>query len=192
MTDIVERLRRKVFRGPTMEASHTKTVEWLAADEIERLRALVDQCHHHEHQLQAINAEVDKLRADSEGYLSLAASYKSDLDEHTATIKRLRDQMWRNNAELTGFTPTRLLMRQLFEDQDTTLTLDIGYFGDGVDDSVNVGPNPGFSSDCLVLAFREGSQHGFSRADAPHVRQLIQAMLGWLDYIEARQKEERG
>lgn len=39
MTDIVERLRRKVFHGPTMEASHTKTVEWQAADEIERLRA---------------------------------------------------------------------------------------------------------------------------------------------------------
>jgi len=39
MSDIVERLRRKVFHGPTMEASHTKTVEWQAADEIERLRA---------------------------------------------------------------------------------------------------------------------------------------------------------
>jgi len=36
--DIVERLRRKVFSGPTMEASHTKTVEWQAAEEIERLR----------------------------------------------------------------------------------------------------------------------------------------------------------
>jgi hypothetical protein len=42
MTDIVERLRRKVFRGPTMEASHTKTVEWEAADEIERLRKKCD------------------------------------------------------------------------------------------------------------------------------------------------------
>ncbi len=39
MSDIVERLRRKVFRGPTMGATHTKTVEWEAADEIERLRA---------------------------------------------------------------------------------------------------------------------------------------------------------
>lgn len=38
MTDIVERLRRRAFRGPTMEAAHTKTVEWGAADEIERLR----------------------------------------------------------------------------------------------------------------------------------------------------------
>ena len=38
MDDIVERLRKKVFHGPTMQASHTKTVEWLAADEIDRLR----------------------------------------------------------------------------------------------------------------------------------------------------------
>lgn len=37
MTDIVERLRRKVFHGPTMEAVHTKTLEWEAAAEIERL-----------------------------------------------------------------------------------------------------------------------------------------------------------
>lgn len=63
-----------------------------AADEIERLRAMVDRCNHHEHQLQVINAEVDKLRADSERYLSLAASYKSDLEEHTATIRRLRER----------------------------------------------------------------------------------------------------
>ncbi len=38
MSDIVERLRRKVSHGPTMEAVHTKAVEWQAADEIERLR----------------------------------------------------------------------------------------------------------------------------------------------------------
>jgi hypothetical protein len=39
VTDIVERLQRKVFRGPTMEAVHIKTLEWEAADEIARLRA---------------------------------------------------------------------------------------------------------------------------------------------------------
>lgn len=39
MSDIVERLRRKVFRGPTMEAVHTKTLEWEAADTITRLTA---------------------------------------------------------------------------------------------------------------------------------------------------------
>jgi len=39
MSDIVERLQRKVFRGPTMEAVHTKTLEWEAADIITRLTA---------------------------------------------------------------------------------------------------------------------------------------------------------
>jgi len=41
MSDIVERLQRKVFRGPTMEAVHTKTLEWEAADTIIRLTAEV-------------------------------------------------------------------------------------------------------------------------------------------------------
>ena len=37
--DIVERLRRRVDHRIDMEASHTKTLEWEAAAEIERLRA---------------------------------------------------------------------------------------------------------------------------------------------------------
>jgi len=41
MSKIVERLRRKVFHGPTMEASHTKTLEWEAADRITALEAVV-------------------------------------------------------------------------------------------------------------------------------------------------------
>lgn len=83
-------------------------------------------------------------------------------------------------------TPTRALMRQLFETQDTTLTLDIGCFGDGADDSVSVGPNPGFSKHTFVMSFASGSnQHGFTPDDAAHVRQLIQALLGWLDFVES-------
>lgn len=39
MTDIVEKLRRRVDHRIDMEASHTKTLEWQAADEIESLRA---------------------------------------------------------------------------------------------------------------------------------------------------------
>lgn len=38
MADIVERLRRKVFKNPQVGAPHERTVEWQAADEIERLR----------------------------------------------------------------------------------------------------------------------------------------------------------
>lgn len=41
LADLVERLRDKAFKrcGPTMEAVHTKTDEWLAADAIEELMA---------------------------------------------------------------------------------------------------------------------------------------------------------
>lgn len=38
MTDIVERLRKRVDHRIDMAASHTKTIEWEAADEIDRLR----------------------------------------------------------------------------------------------------------------------------------------------------------
>jgi hypothetical protein len=34
-----------------------------AADEIERLRNMVDQCDHHEHSLQEAQAEIERLRA---------------------------------------------------------------------------------------------------------------------------------
>lgn len=39
--DLVEELRDRAFRmcGPTMEAIHTKSAYWRAADEIERLKA---------------------------------------------------------------------------------------------------------------------------------------------------------
>lgn len=42
MTDIVDQLRKKAMRGVTMEAAHTRTLEWKAADEIERLQGLVN------------------------------------------------------------------------------------------------------------------------------------------------------
>jgi hypothetical protein len=39
MSDLVERLRDKAFRGPTMEAVHLHTLEWQAADRITALEA---------------------------------------------------------------------------------------------------------------------------------------------------------
>ena len=39
MSDLVERLRKKVERFITMEATHTKTLEWEAADRIAQLEA---------------------------------------------------------------------------------------------------------------------------------------------------------
>lgn len=139
---------------------------------------------------------VDRLRERSGEYDEYA--WHSDIELEAADeIERLRDQvrrMSRNGADLTAFTPTRLLVRQLFEDQDGSMALGIGPFGDGsADDNVTVGPHPGFSSDCFVMSFAAGSnQHGFSPSDAQAARYLIQAVLGWLDYVEARQREEQG
>ena len=50
MTDIdiakikeaAEKLRRKVFFGPTMEAAHTKTTEWIAADYLDGIIARLE------------------------------------------------------------------------------------------------------------------------------------------------------
>lgn len=42
MSDLVERLRKKVERFITMEATHTKTLEWEAAARIEQLEAALD------------------------------------------------------------------------------------------------------------------------------------------------------
>ena len=64
MTDIVERLRRKVFRGPTMEAGHTRTVEWQAADEIERLRKDLSLAVFADNEYwQVLEKENERLRA---------------------------------------------------------------------------------------------------------------------------------
>ena len=89
--------------------------------------------------------------------------------------------------DLGGISATRLLMRQLFEQRDKFLTLDIGPFGDGSDsDNVQVGPNMGFSDGSLVMSFDAGSnQHCFNTEDAQAVRNLIEAMLGWLDWVDS-------
>lgn len=89
-------------------------------------------------------------------------------------------------VDLGGISATRLLMRRLFEEQDKFLTLDIGPFGDGSDsDNVQVGPNMGFTTGSFVLSFDAGSnQHCFTPEDAQAVRNLIEAMQGWLDWVE--------
>lgn len=38
---LIEKLRKKVFHGPTMEAAHTQTIEWQAADELEAQLELI-------------------------------------------------------------------------------------------------------------------------------------------------------
>ena len=40
--EAAEKLRRKVFFGPTMEAAHTKTTEWIAADYLDGIIARLE------------------------------------------------------------------------------------------------------------------------------------------------------
>jgi len=90
-------------------------------------------------------------------------------------------------ADLGGVSATRLLMRRLFEDQEKFLTLDVGPFGEGEDsDNVQIGPNLGFNSGTFVMSFDAGSnQHAFEPGDADAVRQIIEAMQGWLDWVDS-------
>jgi len=66
VTDIVDALRNGLC-GPNTGCMSIKTCicDLLGdvADEIERLRNMVDQCDHHEHSLQEAHAEIERLRA---------------------------------------------------------------------------------------------------------------------------------
>jgi hypothetical protein len=66
MTDIVTRMKEAVC-PPNTGCMSVKTCicDLLgdAADEIECLRNMVDQCDHHEHSLQEAHAEIERLRA---------------------------------------------------------------------------------------------------------------------------------
>ena len=69
MTDIVNTLRGGFCEPNTGCMSIKKCVCDVldeAADEIERLRNLVDQCDHHEHSLQEAHARIAELEAQNE------------------------------------------------------------------------------------------------------------------------------
>lgn len=58
MTDIVERSREN---APMGETAVIRNLMYHAADEIEQLRDLVDQCDHHEHSLQEAHERLAAL-----------------------------------------------------------------------------------------------------------------------------------
>jgi phage shock protein A len=60
MSDIVERLNE--YAEGQWHPEDVSDLITDAADEIERLRNLVDQCDHHEHSLQEARAEIERLR----------------------------------------------------------------------------------------------------------------------------------
>ena len=103
MTDIVNTLRGGFCEPNTGCMSIKKCVCDVldeAADEIERLRNLVDQCDHHEHSLQEAQARIveledtyDRMR---DQLLSEKFSLEHDLDTADVEIERLRtdNDLW--------------------------------------------------------------------------------------------------
>ena len=58
-----------------------------AADEIERLRNLVDQCDHHEHSLQEAHAEIERLRTDNDQWNGRLSYAHAEIERLTACLK---------------------------------------------------------------------------------------------------------
>lgn len=83
---------------------------------------------------------------------------------------------------------TQMLVRAFYEQSISNMTLEVtGWGEEGADcESVKIGPHPGFSNDCLVLTFSsQCNQHGFVPRDAPEVRLIIEALQGWLDWVDS-------
>ena len=89
MSDLVERLRKKVERFITMEATHTKTLEWEAADEIERLRNVLENVEQARVlQGKAIidaDKEIERLRAALERIAFGKYHWEADAQEEART-----------------------------------------------------------------------------------------------------------
>ena len=91
---------------------------------------------------------------------------------------------------------TGAFMKQLFEDAKKhgagTLTIDLNGLGEIGDDGIAIGPHPGFAPTSFVMSFRSetgerGDQWAFSAEDIQEVRHFVQALQGWIAFIEEQQ-----
>ena len=89
-------------------------------------------------------------------------------------------------------TPTSDFVKSLFEKavnkKSTGLTLDLTSFGECGDESLSVGPHPGFEPTSFVMSFESGEGTGwqcaFAEDDVDNVQELIEALQGWVEFIE--------
>jgi len=58
-----------------------------AAEEIERLRNMVDQCDHHEHSLQEAQAEIEELYAQNQHWNEHLRTAQAEIKRLTACLK---------------------------------------------------------------------------------------------------------
>jgi predicted nuclease with TOPRIM domain len=90
MTDIVNTLRGGFCEPNTGCMSLKMCICDLlgdAAEEIERLRNLVDQCDHYEHSLQEAQAEIERLRAKDQHWNDHLGTAQAEIKRLTACLK---------------------------------------------------------------------------------------------------------
>jgi hypothetical protein len=108
MSDIVERLREQAWRrtgSPKMEAPHAKTVEWEAADEIERLRADYERLWNDYHTEAGANShlrhEIERLQEAKRAALKIADERSKENVELRAQLKTA---VWADSEECKMLT----------------------------------------------------------------------------------------
>lgn len=115
MSDIVEWLRDRAFRkcGPTMEAAHTEQQEWIWAEEIERLRAEVEELQKATTPICVGRGVIGKMAKDgswtSENGASVVAAdelFRNDpyeqIDDLLASLKEAHELLHKLTAIIPG------------------------------------------------------------------------------------------
>lgn len=89
-------------------------------------------------------------------------------------------------------TPTRAFVKRLFErsaeKKSQSLGLDFMAIGDDGNESLSIGPHPGFWATSFVMSFKSdaggGWQGAFSEHDVDDVRDFIEALQGWVEFVD--------
>ncbi len=89
-------------------------------------------------------------------------------------------------------TPTRAFVKRLFErsaeKKPQSLGLDFMAIGEAGDESLSVGPHPGFEPTSFVMSFKSdaggGWQCAFAEHDVEDVRYFIEALQGWVEFVD--------
>jgi hypothetical protein len=93
---------------------------------------------------------------------------------------------------------TKAFVRRLFEKaaekKSQTLKLDFVCIGESGEESLSVGPHPGFWATSFVMSFGSdaggGWQCAFSEHDVEDVRDFIEALQGWVEFVDELHAEE--
>jgi len=93
---------------------------------------------------------------------------------------------------------TKAFVRRLFErsaeKKSQSLGLDLLAIGEAGDESLSIGPHPGFEPTSFVMSFKSdaggGWQCAFAEHDVEDVRDFIEALQGWVEFVDELHAEE--